>query len=186
MTSLIATQNDAPVQFLWGTRVIVDAINLRGIARDDMSLPATGPICEDLPAHVVLTDQAALEKVFLARMSVLAGTVTGPPVTAVTVRIQGWREGYGIPAAADASAYIGWCCLAATPAPSTAESGCLSLADPRAGSDLTAMPGLPWGRQVLVKPMAGALTVAPGWLTHSVVPIEHGQQLVMAVATCSR
>ncbi|MEZ0076266.1 hypothetical protein [Planotetraspora sp. GP83] len=186
MTTLLAARSDRPVQFLWGTNVLVEEAALQDIVRDDVRLPEAGPTCEDLAPARFVTNPAALEEVFLAGMNAVARMDGAPPITSVVVRIQGWREGHGIPAAAESSPYVGWCCLFATPAPSTAESGCLSLADPRAGSDLTAMPGLPWGRQVLIRPVPGALAIAPGWLTHSVVPIEHGQQLVMAVATCSR
>ncbi|WP_182907572.1 hypothetical protein [Microbispora sp. H13382] len=186
MTTLLEARNEAPVQFLWGTNVLVEEAELQDIVRPDVRLSETGPICEDLDPALFVTDQAALEEMFLSGMNAVARMDAAPPVALVSVRVQGWREGHGIPAAADTSPYVGWCCLSATAAPSTAESGCLSLADPRAGSDLTAMPGLPWGRQVLVRPVPGALTIAPGWLTHSVVPIEHGQQLVVAVATCSR
>ncbi|RCG33332.1 hypothetical protein DQ384_02650 [Sphaerisporangium album] len=186
MTALLSPLSAAPVQFLWGTTVFVDEADLRGIIHADARLPEKGPICEDLDPELFVADQAALEAVFLSTFNATADMDGAPPVTSVTVRIQGWREGHGVPAAADVSPYVGWCCLSATAAPSTAESGCLSLADPRAGSDLTAMPGLPWGRQVLIRPVPGALAVAPGWLTYSIVPVEHGQSLVVAVATCSR
>ncbi|MGI5488045.1 hypothetical protein [Microtetraspora malaysiensis] len=185
MTTLLAPLTAAPVQFLWGTTVLVDEADLEAIVHADARLPETGPTCDDLDPDLFVTDQAALEEAFFAAFNAIADMDGAPPVTSVTVKIQGWREGHGIPAA-DASPYIGWCYLSATPAPSTAESGCLSLADPRAGSDLTAMPGLPWGRQVLIRPVPGALVVAPGWLTHSIVPIEHGQSLIVATATCSR
>ncbi len=35
----------------------------------------------------------------------------------------------------------------------------LNLTDPRAGSALTAMPGLPWGRQFVIRPAVGAHAV---------------------------
>jgi hypothetical protein len=41
------------------------------------------------------------------------------------------------------------------------------------------MPGLPWGRQF---PVPGAHAVASGWLTCSVVPLEHHQHLTVAAA----
>ncbi|MEO3808779.1 hypothetical protein ABGB17_07230 [Sphaerisporangium sp. B11E5] len=186
MTTLLAPLPVEPVRFLWGTTVVVDSTDLRDIVPPDVNLPETGPAFEKVNATRFISDEVKLSGVFLAAMNAIARADRAEPVSSVRIEVQGWREGHGIPAAADVSAYIGWCCLLATAVHSTAESGCLSLADPRAGSDLTAMPGLPWGRQILVRPVPGALTVAPGWLTHSVVPLEHGQSLVMAVATCSQ
>jgi len=55
--------------------------------------------------------------------------------------------------------------------------------DPRAGSAMTAMPGLPFGRQFIVRPVPGACAVVPGWLTSSVIPLEPRQRITIAIAT---
>jgi hypothetical protein len=44
------------------------------------------------------------------------------------------------------------------------------------------MPGLPWGRQFVIRPVAGAHAVVPGWLTCSIVPLEAGQQITVAAS----
>jgi hypothetical protein len=44
------------------------------------------------------------------------------------------------------------------------------------------MPGLPWGRQFIITPQPGNHAVVPGWLTCSIVPLEHGQHITVAVA----
>lgn len=186
MTHLLEPRVDRPVQFLWGSSVVVEEADLTGLLQPDVDLPESGPPCEELNPSTYVSDLAGLEEVFARAMNAAARADGADPITQVNIQVQGWREGYGIPAEASGSQYIGWCYLAATPAPSTAESGCLSLADPRAGSDLTAMPGLPWGRPVIIRPVPGCLTVAPGWLIHSIVPIEHTQRAIVAIATCSR
>ncbi|MFC7582397.1 hypothetical protein ACFQYP_00305 [Nonomuraea antimicrobica] len=48
---------------------------------------------------------------------------------------------------------------------------------------MTAMPGLPWGRQHTITPAAGSLAVVPGWLTCSIVPVEKGEAIAVVVAT---
>jgi hypothetical protein len=103
-------------------------------------------------------------------------------VTGCRVEIQVWRDGYDQPAFSSQARYAGWTILAASPAPEHSESGCLAFADPRAGSAGTAMPGLPWGRQFLLTPVPGAHAVVPGWLTCSLVPLEHDQHITVAVA----
>jgi hypothetical protein len=115
-------------------------------------------------------------------MNALATAQDVPKVTACEVAIQVWRNGYDQPAFSRQARYAGWTFLAASPAPQHSESGCLAFADPRAGSAGTAMPGLPWGRQFIVTPLPGNHTVVPGWLTCSVVPLEHGQHITVAVA----
>ncbi len=54
-----------------------------------------------------------------------------------------WRAGYDLPATAYAEDFVGWCFLASSPAPAHSESGAIAIADPRAGSALTAMPPAP-------------------------------------------
>jgi hypothetical protein len=123
-----------------------------------------------------------LREQFLASMNTLAAADDAVDVTACEVTIQIWRDGYDQPAFSSQARYAGWTILAASPAPEHSESGCLAFADPRAGSAGTAMPGLPWGRQFLMTPMPGAHAVVPGWLTCSVVPLEHRQHIAVAVA----
>jgi hypothetical protein len=70
----------------------------------------------------------------------------------------------------------------ASGSPAHSESGCLAFSDPRAGSAMTAMPGLPFGRQFIVRPVPGACAVVPGWLTSSVIPLEPRQHITIAIA----
>jgi hypothetical protein len=120
-------------------------------------------------------------------------TVTEPaPVGTVT---RYWKTGIVIghlsldgiidsdPASATPARYAAWAYLAASDAPAHSESGCLAFSDPRAGSAMTAMPGLPFGRQFIVRPVPGACAVIPGWLTSSVIPLEPRQHITIAIAT---
>ena len=116
-------------------------------------------------------------------MNDLARADEAVPVTEIDLTVQAWRNGYDEPAFATPARYAAWAYLAASDAPAHSESGCLAFSDPRAGSAMTAMPGLPFGRQFIVRPVPGACAVVPGWLTSSVIPLEPRQHITIAIAT---
>ncbi len=168
----------------WKTGLIITHADLTGIITADpatTALPGDGERCQVLPPGSV-PGLDLLEEHFLASMNTLATAEKAPKVTGCRVEIQIWRDGYDQPAFSVQARYAGWTILAASPAPEHSESGCLAFADPRAGSAGTAMPGLPWGRQFLMTPVPGAHVVVPGWLTCSVVPLEHHQHITVAMA----
>jgi hypothetical protein len=168
----------------WKTGVIIGRVDLADIVSVDLAAdcPSDGGRCRSLHADAV-PGFRALEEQFLAAMTDLATADGAPVVTQVSVDVQVWQNGYDSPAFACQARYVGWVILAASEAPQHSESGCLAFADPRAGSALTAMPGLPFGRQFLLRPVPGARAIVPGWLTSSVVPLEAGQCITVAVAT---
>jgi hypothetical protein len=166
----------------WKTGLIITQVSLTGIiSGDPAAAAAAGQRCQVLPPGSV-PGLHALEEQFLASMNALAAADGAPGVTACEVEIQVWRAGYDQPAFSSPARFAGWTVLAASAAARHCESGCLAFADPRAGSAGTAMPGLPWGRQILVTPVPGAHTVVPGWLTCSIVPLEHRQHITVAAA----
>jgi hypothetical protein len=167
----------------WKTGLIITHTGLTGIISGDPALraPGDGQRCQVLPAGSV-AGMHALREQFITSMNALADTADEPEVTACQITIQVWRDGYDQPAFSSQARYAGWTILAVSLAPEHSESGCLAFADPRAGSAGTAMPGLPWGRQFLMKPVPGAHAVVPGWLTCSLVPLESEQHLTVAVA----
>jgi len=168
----------------WKTGVIIGSLSLGGITDGDPARAAapSGERCQALPLTAV-PGLAALREQLLAAMNDLARADEAPPVTEVDIAVQAWRDGYDQPAFAAPARYAAWVYLAASEAPAHAESGCLAFADPRAGSAMTAMPGLPFGRQFIVRPVPGACAVVPGWLTSSVIPLEPGQHATVATAT---
>jgi hypothetical protein len=167
----------------WKTGLIITRADLTGISPGDPAAIMDGPgeRCQVLPPGSV-PGLDLLEEQFLTSMNTLAAAEDAPEITACQMEIQVWRDGYDQPAFSSQARYAGWTVLAASPAPEHSESGCLAFADPRAGSAGTAMPGLPWGRQFLLTPVPGAHAAVPGWLTCSVVPLEHGQHITVAVA----
>jgi hypothetical protein len=191
-TAATATPTDAPraatVTRLWPTALVIDEIPLDGLLHDQelSDVPADGQQFELLAPGSVIADEARLVAEFLSSMNALAAGQNAAPVTAVEVEVQVWRAGYDLPVTAYAADFVGWCFLATSPAPEHSESGAIALTDPRAGSAMTAMPGLPWGRQVIVRPIPGAHVAVPGWLTCSVVPVEAHQYAVVAVARSAR
>jgi len=167
----------------WKTGVIITHAELTGILGADPAetAPAGQDRCLTIPPGAV-PGLPALREHFLDSMNTLAAAENAHEVTSCEVTIQVWRYGYDQPAFSGQARYAGWTILAASPMPRHSESGCLAFADPRAGSAATAMPGLPWGRQFIVTPLPGNHAVVPGWLTCSVVPLEHGQHITVAVA----
>jgi hypothetical protein len=168
----------------WPTGVVIAEIDLAGIvAADAPSQNVSGPPLQLLDIDEAVADEAALTAEFLASMNALAQAAGTNPVERIELEVQVWRTGYDQPATSYAADWISWCFLATSPTPQHSESGAIALADPRAGSALTAMPGLPWGRQMMIRPTPGAHATAPGWLTCSVVPVEEEQFAVVAVAS---
>ena len=167
----------------WKTGVIITQAELTGILIGDPAgkAPAGQDRCLTVPPGSV-PGLMRLRDQFLESMNTLAAAENAPEVTSCEIEIQIWRNGYDQPAFSRRARYAGWTILAASPAPAHSESGCLAFADPRAGSAGTAMPGLPWGRQFIVTPRPGNHAVVPGWLTCSVVPLEHAQHITVAVA----
>ncbi|MDL4814035.1 hypothetical protein [Actinomadura opuntiae] len=179
----------SPVRLLWGTSVLVGNVDLDGIVRPDLTAmdpPGTtgGAACREIPADEALNDPRRLAALFAEAMDAAADRKRTAGDVDLTVQV--WEAGHGVPAEARPATWAGWCYLAATPAPAARESGCLALADPRPASDQTAVPGLPWGRAILARPSRGVMVVAPGWLTTSVVPVENGQRLIVAIAASAR
>lgn len=177
-----ATPMTGTVTRYWKTGVIIARGDLTGILNADPGTALGGQDrCLTVPAGSV-PGLRRLREQFLESMNALAAAEDAPEVTTCEVAIQVWRYGYDQPAFSRQARYAGWTILAASPAPQHSESGCLAFTDPRAGSAGTAMPGLPWGRQFIVTPLPGNHAVVPGWLTCSVVPLEPGQHITVAVA----
>jgi hypothetical protein len=182
-TATVGDAGTGTVTRYWKTGLIVTTADITGITAQAPEPDPAGDPRLILPASSV-TGMAGLEAQFLASMNQLAEADSAAPVTAVDVHVETWRNRYDLPAFACQGRYAGWTFLSASQ-PEHSESGCLNLTDPRAGSALTAMPGLPWGRQFVILPAAGAHAVIPGWLTCSIVPLEAGQQITVAVAVAS-
>ncbi|MDH6629431.1 hypothetical protein M2271_007267 [Streptomyces sp. LBL] len=187
---------------LWETACAVRTIDLAPITRI-RDIPIDGPQQEFVPLDTLLSDPEALRAEFAASMDELDeeyGRRGGVPSYAVAdemrlieaaprgreIKMTGqvWRRGFELPQYCSPSDLLGWCFLHATE-PRHEDSGSVALLDPRAGSEGTAMPGLPWGREVTFRPAPGLLTVGPGWLTSTVRPVEDGQAVVVVVASAA-
>jgi hypothetical protein len=59
--------------------------------------------------------------------------------------------------------------------------GVLELADPRPFTEMTDVPGSPYGQRVLVRPQTGLMVVFPGFLYHFVHPYQgDGERISIA------
>ncbi|MFC4055181.1 hypothetical protein ACFOY4_36310 [Actinomadura syzygii] len=174
----------------WGTPVAFATLDPAGLLSPSASaIAADGPPVESVPPGEVVTDPDALAAQFHASFDALAaahGPGFGPPVGGVHVAVRVWRHGHAASAAAHPADLVGWWVLDASPAPAHAESGALAFADPRRGAEAAALPGRPWGRHLLVRPVPGAHVAVPGWLAASVVPVARGQHVLVAVASTVR
>lgn len=82
-----------------------------------------------------------------------------------------------IPMRASRADWSAWIWTGAHGVPTTEESGCVHLHDPRAGANLTVLPGLPWGRPAILHPAPGTIVIWPGWLTWTLLPISEGHHV---------
>ncbi|MFI7642942.1 hypothetical protein [Nonomuraea sp. NPDC049400] len=180
-----ATLPSQTVTSHWGTAIVVDHIDVTGILH--YVLPAglgTGSIpVEEIPIDQVIADAEPLRVEFLASMNAIAEAHDEPPVLDLDLTVQLWQAGYDDPMISHPARIVAWCFLACSEAPPNTESGALAFPDPRNASSQTAMPGLPWGRQLMVRPVPGAHVAAPGWTTWAVVPLARGQYSLVAFAT---
>lgn len=183
---------------LWATACAIREVDLSRVARDPAPALFDGPQHEPVPLDSVLIDTEALRSEFRAAMTELSthgvsGGIPGPELIAVPpadlalhdlhidLTAEVWRAGYEVPQKCSPADLTGWCFLHAT-TPRHEDSGSVAILDPRAGSERTAMPGLPWGREYTFRSSPGLLAVAPGWLTSTVRPLEDGQNAVVVVA----
>ena len=198
--STLLEPGERTVTRLWTTACGVRRIDLAPIVRL-FDIPLEGPQREFLALDTVLSDPSALRAEFVSAMDELDqehGLQGGVPSYAamdelqlseakrpddkIKMTVQVWRRGFELPQYSSSSDLLGWCFLHATE-PRHEDSGSVALLDPRAGSEGTAMPGLPWGREVTFRPSPGLLAVGPGWLNSTVRPVEDGQAVVVAVAS---
>lgn len=169
----------------WGTRVVIGQIDLVGNAAEDFPVDPNGPAFEAFDPHLLLADPDALRAEFAESFRQLADACGRAHPGEVSLSVQAWRGGYDLPSAGFREDYVAWCFLSASENPANPESGAVTFADPRAGSNMTAMPGLPWGRQLIITPKRGSHVAVPGWLTCSVIPVERTQTLLVAYATAT-
>lgn len=188
--STLITPGNTTVTRLWETACAVRTIDLNDMVRTyDPALDVDGPQHESITLDGLLSDAEAMRNQFRAALDQLApyGARGGIPdrqtdqTRTIELAAEVWRAGYEVPQACTSADLVGWCFISAT-TPRHKDSGSVAILDPRAGSEGTAMPGLPWGREYTFRPTPGLLAVAPGWLTSTVRPLEDGQTVVAVVA----
>jgi uncharacterized protein (TIGR02466 family) len=68
------------------------------------------------------------------------------------------------------SAWSGCYYVTGKPDP-TSLAGTLELYDPRPFTEMTDVPGTPYGQRLVIRPEAGLMVLFPGWLYHFVHPV---------------
>jgi hypothetical protein len=174
----------------WGTPVAFATLDPAGLLSPAAArVGPDGPALQLVPAEEIFTDPAEATSRFRTTFDALTaefGQDLAPPANRIDVEVQVWRHGYALPAAGHPADMVAWWVLDAGSAPERAEAGALTFADPRTGSPLTPIPGRPWGRHLLIRPVPGAHIAVPGWLASSVVPLEPGQHVLVAFASTGR
>jgi hypothetical protein len=186
-----ATQSHASkiahVKRFWSTNVALNHYGDSEIPKAPTPISYSDALCERHPIEVLGVGAAAVRDLFLDAMQRLADDDRSQglhvsSIEHVNLELQVWMPGFEVPVWIDPGPYIGWLCLAATPSKHS-DSGTIVVLDPRAGSAMSAIPGLPWGTPLVICPQRGSFAVVPGWLTSSVVPLEQQQTCVVVVAT---
>lgn len=179
MTELLLKPSPS-IQSLWTTKVIISHVDVEGTLNDnamDFDDSSTSNFeALDLAAHLTDTDHCARQ--WHEWFSAL-----GICPKEIELSLEHWGAGYEAPAVATARDATGWLFLKGEPAQHS-DSGNIAVLDPRAASAMSAVPGLPWGRSLILQPVKGALLIVPGWLTASVLPLEAGQAAVVMRASC--
>ncbi|WP_147339429.1 hypothetical protein [Actinomadura spongiicola] len=174
----------------WGTPVAFATLDPAGLLSPSVAdIGAEGPPLRTVSPGDVITDLEAATAHFRVSFEHLAATLdpdVAPTIDHIDIDVQIWRHGYALPATGHPADMVAWWVLGAGPAPAHTEAGALTFADPRTGSPLTPLPGRPWGRHLMVRPVPGTHVAVPGWLTSSVVPVAQGQHVVVAFAAARR
>lgn len=168
------------VQSLWTTQVIIS--QLEGVAdwlrSDPRELLTAGSQYVELNTDLLSVGVDDLQKLWRRWFKQL-----GAEPSQLAISLECWGPGYEAPAVATRADLTGWLFLRGEP-PTHSDSGTVAVLDPRTASAMSAVPGLPWGRSLVLQPLEGALLIVPGWLTASVLPLEPGQTAVVMRASC--
>ncbi|MFI8977458.1 hypothetical protein ACIGO9_31580 [Nocardia asteroides] len=185
-----STRESDAISRLWGTNVSLGKVEL-GDTVPRFDELGSGPPFEildlaTLPAAV----RDEIESVFLETMQALTAAdraqgIDVEQIDHVELSLQIWRGGYELPISMSAGPYLGWLFLSGTLSQHS-DSGTVAVLDPRAGASMSAVPGMPWGTVLTIRPERGNLAIVPGWLTSSVLPLEEQQTCVVVAAEARR
>ncbi|WP_067461053.1 hypothetical protein [Actinomadura macra] len=174
----------------WGTPVAFATLDPAGLLTPSAArISAEGPAMETVPPGEMIADLDAVAAQFHLSFDELVAAHhpdLAPPISGVAIEVHIWRHGHHLPPAAHPADLIAWWVLHSAPTPAPSDSGAIALADPRTGSPFAPLPGRPWGRHLLIRPIPGAHVAVPGWLTTSVTPLAPGQHVLVAVASTIR
>lgn len=169
------------VSRLWPTTIALAHVPVESHLATD--IPAVDQLAgtsasDAISISQVVQDPEGLASLFVRSMQDLdlAGTsfAAEGAIERANLRAEVWGPGFAQPILTSPARYLGWYVLASSRSEHV-DSGTICVMDPRAGCDRTAVPGLPWGRHLMVSPKAGSFLVIPGWLTSSVLPFERDQ-----------
>ncbi|NKB43464.1 MAG: hypothetical protein GKS03_04210 [Alphaproteobacteria bacterium] len=147
------------------TKITAKKSDDSGWNSDDDFLTWDGPAIAQLQAWIV----AAFQDVTKVTAS---GQVYGGKIMLKAWANLSRRGDYSLVRTHPSSVWSGVYCIDAGDPPTTdrPNSGMIELLDPRAGAEMTVVPGQPFGRAKLIQPQAGQITVFPSWLKHTVHP----------------
>lgn len=168
-------------QDLWATEVLLGRIDVQPFLNERIrGLAArTGRPIDELDMRQYLDETSPLEALWTDMFTHLHRASGGTAdVSRVELKLEVWRRGYEDPVLTTKRDYMGWLFLHGTVARHS-DSGTVAILDPRTASSMSAVPGLPWGRSLVLRPLSGSLGIVPGWLTASVLPLEADQTAIV-------
>ncbi|MDO0917764.1 hypothetical protein QQM39_45395 [Streptomyces sp. DT2A-34] len=122
--------------------------------------------------------RAACTKRLGQALTDVAHTLAGPgarePDTPWSAHTERWEAGYHCGLRYGKGTLQAIVVVSATGTARHAESGRISLHDPRAGASNVFLPGLPWGRHHHLEPEPGNVLICPSWVAWSVAPVQDG------------
>lgn len=172
-------ERDVGLRHLWATDVAFASVEV-----DEMLLVNPEPISRSFTrfeAQDLLRAPSAVASLFEQAAAVIDPT----PTMSVRLHVERWNAGFEDPMVTTSADYFGWLFLHGDVA-AHSDAGTVAILDPRCGSNMVAVPGIPWGRPLVLAPKPGTLVVAPSWLTAAVLPLDPGQQVLVVRAEITR
>lgn len=167
---------------IWSTHVAFAAFDAERIVTSALTerLATHSETYTALEAPEYLTDATELSDRFAWAASSILG-LGSPTACQIQLSLELWGPGYEAPVLLGAADATGWAFLLGSPADHS-DAGTVAVIDPRAGSNMVPVPGMPWGRPLVVAPVPGTLTTIPSWLMASVLPLDPNQRIALVRA----
>lgn len=174
-------QTDTGLVHEWVTQIAFAGLNPQNLLEPLPDWPEGVATSQQLPIESIGQRDGIRSAFAEAAIALGSQTNEGCSISRIELRVERWRSGYEAPAITSDADYLGWLVVRGRVAEHS-DAGTIALLDPRAGSNMVAVPGIPWGRPLVIAPRSGNLVVHPSWIVCSVLPLDPGQEAVVVRA----